>query len=140
MFKCIFRKEKLIKLTLSMFLFGVFAGCATVGETGKKIWGTSIAHLEAARPDGKSEKINLTLQECFDRTEKILNNMSAVIYPKDKDKRYLVAMNFKGHVDTTQVGIFFTKIEDQLTQVEVASMSPSLVDEVAALLFPELKK
>ena len=140
MLECIFRKEKLIRLALSVFLFGVFAGCATVQETGKKIWGSSITHLEEARPDGKSEKINLTLQECFDRTEKILNNRSAVIYPKDKNKRYLVAMNFKGHVDTTQVGIFFTKIEDQLTQVEVASMSPSLVDEVAAFLFPELKK
>jgi len=51
----------------------------------------------------------------------------------------MAAMNFQGHVDTTEVGIFFTKIEERLTRVEVASMSPELVQGVADVLFAGLK-
>ncbi len=109
-------------------------------EKGKKIWGSSVLHLENARKDGKASDIAHSLDECFTRTEKIFKDLGATVYPKDKDKKYMAAMNFKGHVNTTQVGIFFTKKGENLTHVEVASMSPALVDEVSLLLFEELKK
>lgn len=124
-------------LILAGFMF--LAGCAHLTEATKEVWGSSIAHLERARSAGKSSKFALTLDECFEKTQKILTTAGAVVYLKDKEKKYLAAMNFTGHVDTTEVGIFFTKIEDRQTRVEVASMSPGLVDEVAAILFSGLK-
>jgi hypothetical protein len=131
-------------LVVSWFLvaFGLFfvSGCASLKETSKQIWGSSITHLEHARAEGKSQEAALSLDESFKKTEKILEGMGATVYLKDKDKKYLAAMNFKGHVDTTEVGIFFTKIEDRLTRVEVASMSPELVKQVADVLFDGLKE
>lgn len=133
--------NNLSKKYFFIFLFFILlsSGCASLHEKGKKIWGSSVAHLENTRQDGKSGDIALPLDDCFDRTQKIFESIGAVVYPIDENKRYLAAMNFKGHVNTTQVGIFFSKKEDRLTHVEVASMSPSLADEVAQLLFEELK-
>ena len=119
--------------------FFVF-GCASLKETGKQIWGSSISHLECSRSQGKSQEIPLSFGESFQKTEKILKGMGATVYLKDKDEKYMAAMNFQGHVDTTEVGIFFTKIEERLTRVEVASMSPELVQQVADILFAGLKE
>jgi len=134
--------NNLSKKIFSLFLFFILlsSGCASLHEKGKRIWGSSVEHLENARQDGKSSDIALSLDNCFTRTEKIFKDLGATVYPIDKDKKYLAAMNFKGHVNTTQVGIFFTKKNERLTHVEVASMSPALCDEIATLLFEELKK
>jgi hypothetical protein len=78
------------------------------------------------------------LGDVFEKTEKILTASGAKVYLKDRRMRHLAAMNFPQHVDTTQVGIFFTVIGESRVRLEVASMSPRLVDEVAELLFPEL--
>ena len=121
-------------------IFCLFGGCASLQENGKKIWGSSISHLEEARSEGQSEKVALSLDESFTRTVKLLQEEGANVYLKSEDKRYVAAMNFKGHVDTTQAGIFFTKIEDHITLVEVASMSPRLVNEIAFFLFPKFKE
>ena len=144
------KRLDLIQAELKEFLvFGLFfivsasffvSGCANLKETGKQVWGSSIAHLERARANGKSSEFALSLDESFSKIDKILESMGAAVYLKDKDKGYLAAMNFKGHVDTTQVGIFFTMIEERLTRVEVASMSPDLVSEVSSVLFAELKE
>ncbi|MFH0877723.1 MAG: hypothetical protein V1863_05830 [Candidatus Omnitrophota bacterium] len=40
-------------------------GCATVTETGKKIWGSSIEHLERQRPQAAQETFDLSLQAAF---------------------------------------------------------------------------
>lgn len=131
---------KPLKIIYLFFVFLLYSGCASLNETGKKIWGSSIAHLEKTRSTAKSSTFALPLDQCFLKTEKILEGRGVLVYLKDKDKKYLAAMNFKGYVDTTEVGIFFTKIKDSLTQVEVASLSPRLADEVANIVFSELKK
>ncbi len=109
-------------------------------EAGKKIWGTSIEHLEKARPQGKSETFSLSMDDSFARTQEVLKYAGAEVYLSMKDKGYLTAMNFKGSVDTTQVGIFFTDAGEGRTKVEIASMSPRLVREVAEMVFEGLNK
>jgi hypothetical protein len=116
------------------------AGCAHIQEGCKEIWGSSIKHLESARSSGASAEIALPLESAFKNTEVILISEKADVYLKDKDMNYMAAMNFKGHVNTTQVGIFFTSLSANTTKVEVASMSPQLVDQVAGFLFPGLKE
>lgn len=130
---------KPLKIIYLFFAFLLCSGCASLNETGKKIWGSSIAHLEKARSTAKSSTFALPLDQCFLKAEKILEGRGALVYLKDRDKKYLAAMNFKGYVDTTEVGIFFTKIKDSLTQVEVTSLSPRLADEVANIVFSGLR-
>ena len=132
------RRVLVVVWFLTTFSLFFVSGCVSLKETGKQIWGSSISHLECARSEGKSQEIPLSLAESFQKTEKILKGMGATVYLKDE--KYMAAMNFQGHVDTTEVGIFFTKIEERLTRVEVASMSPELVQQVADILFAGLKE
>ncbi len=120
---------------------GVFlAGCASLQEAGKKIWGSSIEHLESARAEGVRQEFPLTVPEAFVTAQKALRDSGAKVYLKDRRQRYLAAMNFAGHVDTTQAGVFFDPMPDGNTQVEVASLSRILTQKVAGLVFPALEK
>jgi hypothetical protein len=134
------RTQKLLFLFIVACPCLFFAGCASLREAGKKIWGSSIAHLEASRSTGRSETIALRAEVVFKKAEEILKKAGAEVYLKDPEKHYMAAMDFDGHVDTTQVGIFLTPQGDGATLVEVASMSPNLTEQVAGFLFEELKK
>lgn len=135
-------KENMAKnfvLILLFFNLCVFCGCAHISEAGKKIWGTSIEHLERARATGKSFEVGDSLDNCFADGVRVLTDSGATVYLKDKNKSYFAAMNFKGYVDTTEVGVFFTQVSPGLIKVEVASMIPRLADEAAELLKKSLK-
>ena len=132
--------KNLTKFFLIFVSVCLFSGCAHVTEVGKKVWGSSIAHLEKARTDGKTLQFALSLDRCFEQTEKILTDAGALIYLKDREKKYLAAMNFKGYVDTTEVGVFFTPLEDGMTEIQVASLSPQLAEDVTNLIFSGLKE
>jgi hypothetical protein len=131
-------KMRLFFLGIVFCIFVV--GCASFQEAGKKVWGSSMAHLEEARSSGQSAVVPYEPDAAFEKVQQILKESGAQIYLKDPVKRTLAAMRFSGHVDTTQAGIFLTPQENGQTKIEVASMSPSLVDQVARLLFEALKK
>jgi hypothetical protein len=135
-----FNERKNVLLFFVLGLAGLlFSGCAHVSETAKKVWGSSITHLEAARDSGYKEVFACSPETCFKIAEEALLKRGALVYLKDKDKRYLAAMNFKGYVDTTEAGVFFTKLSDGKTLVEVASMSPRLAQEAAGYVFSGMK-
>ncbi|HAJ57828.1 MAG TPA: hypothetical protein DCL35_08750 [Candidatus Omnitrophica bacterium] len=114
-------------------------GCASLKERGKQVWGSSIEHLEKERSQGRAQDFALGIDECFLKVEELIADTDAQVYLKDRDKRYMAVMNFKGYVDTTQVGIFFTGSGPARTKIEVASMSPRLVDDVSEMIFEGLK-
>lgn len=118
----------------------LLSGCAHVSETARKVWGSSITHLEAARASGQKDVFTCSPEACFKIAEEALLKRGALVYLKDKDKKYLAAMDFKGYVDTTEVGVFFTKQSDGKTLVEVASMSPKLAQEAAGYVFSGMNK
>lgn len=125
-------------LLLSGFFF--LEGCVSLNEAGKKVWGSSVEHLERRRKDGKAATFALSRDECFSKVEKLIKAMDAEVYLKSKELDYLAAMKFKGHVDTTEVGVFFTAGDPGKTRVEVASMSPRLMDQVSEMIFEALKE
>lgn len=128
------------KVIFLCFILCFFAGCAHVQEAAKKIWGSSISHLEKERPNGQSAVFDLPYDQCFKQAEKIIAYYGGTVYLKDEKKGYLAAMGFKGLVDTTEVGVFFTVIDGHQTRVEVASMSPKLMRKVAGYVFSGLQK
>lgn len=68
------------------------------------------------------------------RADEILKAKGANIYLKGENDAYLAAMKFAGFVDTTQVGLFFTSVDEGSTKIEVASLSPWLAQTVADIL------
>ena len=124
-------------------IFSIFSlfGCAHLQETAKAVWGSSIAHLEKARPDGRSLVVSEDRAQAFQDVVRLLEDQKVNVYLKDKEKNYLAAMGFAGHVDTTQVGVFFTpEAEGKNTKIEISSLSPTLVRDVDGLLSSYFKK
>jgi len=107
-------------------------------ETGKKLWGSSIEFLQNARDKGKSQIFSFSYDACFAGVEQILLDAEASVYLDNKPEGYIVAMNFKGHVDTTQAGIFFTDLGDGRTKIDVSSLSPQLVLQVSEMIYDGL--
>ncbi len=129
----------LTKFFLIFIFISLVSGCARITEAGKEVWGSSVAHLQRARKDAKAMEFALPYETCFKKTQSILKDAGAKVYLINEKEKYLAAMNFKGYVDTTQVGVFFTGIDNSTTQIEVSSMNPRLAEEVADLLFNGLK-
>lgn len=133
-------KSLLSQLFFVFFSFCFMAGCAHIQEAAKEIWGSSISHLEKERPNGQSQTFALALNECFQEVERAIVFYGGEVYLRDGKKRYMAAMGFKGSVDTTEVGIFFTALDNNHTKVEIASMSPKLMKKVAGFVFAGLQR
>lgn len=61
------------------------------------------------------------------------------VFLKDRRKNVIVVMGVPDHVNTTEVGIFFTPV-DGGTRVEVTSLSTGAKVKVAEMIFGELAK
>ncbi|MEW6008525.1 MAG: hypothetical protein AB1629_02705 [Candidatus Omnitrophota bacterium] len=132
---------KFISLILVIFLAVFIVGCAWLKESGKKLWGSSTQALEKARSQGKAQVFECSLSACFDECLNIMRDMKATVFAKDKRRGVLIAMDFKVKdvIDTTELGIFFTKSEN-LTKVEITSLNPVLIDEVGPKILSGLEK
>ena len=70
--------------------------------------------------------------------KEILDDGFFDIFIRDKIKGIIVVMGIKGNVNTTEVGIFFSKLGSKTTKIEVSSLSTSAKVRVAEFLFKEL--
>jgi hypothetical protein len=108
-----------------------FLGCAHLEEAGRKVWGSSIMHLESVRASAVVLEVARPLPDVFKDVVAAFEADDVVVYIKDLEHRHVVALGFPGHVDTTEVGVFFSDGAQGGTRCEIASMSPGLRDEVA---------
>lgn len=117
-------------------------------ETFKTVLGTSTRHLEKARIDALTMTFDCNFEECFDavlslaRNEDMGDSMSGEkpfqVFSKNRIKSYIVVMGVDGNIDTTEIGIFFTTIENKGTKIDVSSLSTSAKEKVAKAVFREL--
>ena len=138
-------------IVMLVLLFGVFSfsGCAYIMDIPKNIWGSSTRALEDARVDALQKEFKCEFDECFDA---VLSLTKAYVPPKasekedttstfnsfelfikNRAKKHIVVMGVPGTINTTEVGIFFTEI-DNAVRVEVSSLSEG-AKRVAAELF-----
>lgn len=135
------------KICLGCLLLAL-TGCAGVCETAKKVWGSSTQALEEARVDGISKVYNCTFDECFeaalslDRNNESLKSKTLKFYEvfiRDRIKSLIIVMGIEGNVDTTEVGIFFSRLSPQMTKIEISSLSTTAKEKVARAVFAELE-
>ena len=129
----------IVIIALSVFS-NLIAGCAYLQETGRKLWGSSTQALEKARVDAEIQTFRCSLSECFDTVSAILEEIDAVIFKQDRKVGCIVAINFEGAVDTTEVGIFFESKGNNITAVEITCLSHWLQEAIAPLIFSKLKE
>lgn len=139
---------KIFKYLFLFFVLSVFGGCSHISESTKIVLGTSTKKLEEARVEAISKKFNCGFEDCYEavlslaRNEKKIEPVSGEkvydIFMKDWVKSHIVVMGIEGNVNTTEVGIFFSKAGDSSTKVEVSSLSSSAKRKVAEAVFAEL--
>lgn len=142
------KKRVFIFLSAGCFISGT-AGCASVLDIPKKIWGSSTRALEAARSDASAKVFTCTPDACFDAVVAMtVDDLKAApprgrmldLFLKDIRRRRLVLMKVPGAVDTTEVGVFFTVLDKDRTRVEVSSLSTNAKLTAASLIFAELAR
>lgn len=122
-------------------------GCTPL-EMGRTFWGSSIRSLEEAR-DGTFKKTYVCrFDECFDavltldRKKDVEANLKETfaVFMKDRVRSVIVVIGVFGQVDTTEVGIFFERVEDGKYAVEISSLSTTAKEKVAFLVFNKLNE
>ena len=116
------------------------AGCASISETGKTIWGSSIREMEKRRPYAITKTYPKGYWDCVQATLKAIEDNKYVVFQKDEVKGYIVVMGIPGYVNTTEVGIFFDELSDNETRIELSSLSTNAKRAAAKALFKGLDK
>ena len=123
-------------------LFMVFAllGCTHVQEVSKVVWGSSTRALEEARYDAIRANYSCDVYDCFNEVSNIVREEDLDVFIEDRNKDLIVVMGIPDSIETTEVGIFFTYISSENTEIEIASLSPSTKMTTADIVFPSLEK
>jgi hypothetical protein len=103
-------------------------------ETTKCFIGISTKEVEQARPNAISKVFNYDLSASYNKTEAALKEIGSYIYAK---KPGMIAC-YNTSTDTTPVGIFFKDVDGANTEIQVASPSSAVRDDLAEKLFQKL--
>lgn len=128
---------------MALLLIVSLGGC----ETFKKVMGSSVAHLQAARQDAVTMSFDCNFENCFDSVltlsrneymgDSLIGDKPFETFQKDRVRGFLVVMGIEGNIDTTEVGIFFQEIPGGI-RIEVSSLSTSAKEKAAKVIFREL--
>lgn len=127
-------KYCLIIALLSYWVVGLF-GCAAIKEGGRCLIGVSTKDIEASRKDALSRSFNYGFNACYDKTQKILKDIGAYIYAKNKG---MIAV-FVSSKDTTPVGLFFKELDASNTEIQVSSPSSYAKELIGDKVFSALE-
>ena len=146
---------RLVHVFIIFILLTSIQGCA-VKETAKKIIGSSTQTLqEEAAKDPITKTFYCSYQDCFETImrlgryqpsakpwekppeidEGIFNVFMSDLYANPP---YIIVMGVEGNVDTTEVGIFFTRTTLETIRVDVSSLASTAKRTVAKIVFEEL--
>lgn len=152
---------------LLVFIVSFLAGCAGLKEDAKVLWGSSTKALEEKRRDAVIETFICPWEQCFDAivhyangetlqlsnenrvdflsarpsdeaTLKAVKTTNLEIFLQDRERKIIVVMGVPGSVQTTEVGVFFTSVNETQTRVEITSLSTLAKIRAAEILFSHL--
>ena len=116
----------------------VFAGCASIHEVGKTLWGSSIRELQKHRTDAITKTYNKGFWDCVQASLAVIDKNKYTVFQKDEVNGYIVIMGIPGYVNTTEVGIFFVELAENQTRIELSSLSTNAKRAAAKALFKGL--
>jgi hypothetical protein len=141
---------------LALLFIGLIAsvciGCALPRKVVENISGNYMGGLNSEEAKTASQVCLYGLDECFDKVLAILQGdaIDATILKIDRRNYAILALVSTGSTveeteslfdaNSTDIGIYLTKIGPETTRVEVRSLSSVFTDYTAGKLFPELQK
>lgn len=112
------------------FLVFSFFGCAPIKELAKGIAGLSTKALEEGRMEAIEEVVACPYDKCYKQVREDLLGKGSYIYAEDEAKG-MIAIYLSGE-DTTPVGVFFVKVNEEETRIEVSSPNTHAREFIAA--------
>ncbi len=132
--------KKNISFLLCMLVCFYLAGCSSLQEKARVIWGSSTKALNEARSTAQEQTFMCSYKECFDQVLEASHQAGYKVFIKDPRKQIIVLMNIPGSIETTEVGIFFDESSDGQTLIQVSSLSFRAKQTAAAEIFDHLQK
>jgi len=118
----------------------VVIGCARITETTKAILGTSTKDLEEERVNAITKTYACDLSDVFDEVLRIAEKRKLVVFSKNRTQRRIVLMKIPESIDTTEVGVFFSYLDKNKTEIEITSLSPSAKQTASEIIFLDLSE
>lgn len=149
------------KIYFFILIVFFFAGCASVQEPFKAVWGSSTKALEDYRGTATIKDFKCSSGDCFDAivkaikvqekkeikgedtlhgTTEMIEVAGYEIFIQDKKKGLIVVMGVPKSETTTEVGIFVTGVTSDETKIEVVSLSSAAQKIASDHIFTELSK
>ncbi|MCB9757755.1 MAG: hypothetical protein H6753_04935 [Candidatus Omnitrophica bacterium] len=156
-----------INFLILIFIVSFLTGCTGIKEQAKLLWGSSTQALENQRRQALVETFACSWEQCFsaiiqyankevlqtadenragfsnarpsdEATLKAVKTTNLEIFLQDRNRRIIVVMGVPGSVQTTEVGVFFTPMEETQTRIEITSLSTLAKIRAGEILFAHL--
>lgn len=128
-----------MKVILLLFLMLTVGSGCSLNEIKRDFLGITYDYVK-----GAEKKYTMILDKdisyCFDKIEESLKRMQAKVYQMDKKRNFIIAYKFNKVfkcIDTTEVGVLMTPLEQNKTQIDIYSRNHELAEFVLAELFKE---
>lgn len=105
-------------------------GCASVKELAKGAAGLSTKALEEGRQEAIKKVVACPFNKCYKQVREDLLAEGSYIYAGD-EKAGMIAIYLSSE-DTTPVGVFFVKLSEEETEIEVSSPNTHVREFIAA--------
>ncbi|MFA5261049.1 MAG: hypothetical protein WC450_07475 [Candidatus Omnitrophota bacterium] len=132
-------------------------GCTPIQETGKTLWGSSTRALEKARGEALIREFECSLEDCYNTALELTRGQQTVpslpedsysektqetfvLFLEKRREHFFIVMGIPGSVNTTEAGVFFTSIRENIVQVEISSLSSYAKNRVADVVFAYLAR
>lgn len=116
-------KHQLSQLSFVIWISSIIlmSGCATVAEGTKGLLGVSTKALEEGRDKAIKVVFDHDYDTCYTQVKNMLKKRKSYIYAENPAKNMIAI--YISEEDTTPVGLFFSSIDANRTQIEVSSPS-----------------
>ena len=125
---------KQIKLISLVLVMALVAGCSVIFDP----LGTSIADIEFSRPGATIKIVDRTILKVKEDVRLLAERQKWILFQERPSDDCQVLMGIPHGIDTTETGVFITKIDDHKTKIEVTSMNRKQQKIVADALFKVL--
>lgn len=112
----------------------LFTSCSVILDP----LGTSIADIELSRPGASVKIVERSALKVQEDVRLLTERQKWILFQEREEDHCQVLIGIPRGIDTTETGVFVTKMEDGKTKVEVTSMNRKQQKVVTDLLFKVL--
>ena len=129
------------KIFLISLLLIAVSGCASITSIPKNILGVSTKNLDNARSNSIYQVYQADYFDAYKAVLDAAKKSGYYVFLNDEVRGVIVLMNIPGCVDTTEVGVYVSRLaKDQGVKIELSSRSTPAKRIVAKVLFEILKE